>query len=37
MNRVTFAKTITENDLKRQNFIYSFLSSVRQKMDIKRK
>jgi len=37
MNRIDFAKEITENDLKKQNFIYSFLSSVRQKMIGKRR
>ena len=37
MNKVNFAKNITENEVRRENFIYSFLSSVRQKMLIKRK
>ena len=37
MKKVKFAKTITENDIKKENFIYSFLSSVRQKMLTKRK
>ena len=37
MNKLTFAKNITENEIRRENFIYSFLSSVRQKMLIKRK
>ena len=37
MNKLTFAKGVTENELRKQNFIYSFLSSVRQKMLIKRK
>ena len=37
MKKVRFAKTITENDIKKENFIYSFLSSVRQKMLTKRK
>ena len=37
MQKLTFAKEITENDLKKQNFIYSFLSSVRQKMQTKKK
>ena len=32
MNKVSFAKDITENELRKENFIYSFLSSVRQKM-----
>ena len=37
MKKVDFAKTITENDIRKENFIYSFLSSVRQKMLSKRK
>ena len=37
MNKINFAKNITENEIRRENFIYSFLSSVRQKMLIKRK
>jgi len=37
MNRINFAKNITENELRRENFIYSFLSSVRQKMLLKKK
>ena len=37
MNKVSFAKDITENDIKRENFIYSFLSSIRQKMQQGRK
>ena len=37
MNKVSFAKDITENELRKENFIYSFLSSVRQKMLTKRK
>ena len=37
MNKVKFAKSITENELKRENFIYSFLTSVRQKMQVRRK
>ena len=37
MNEINFAKKITENDIKKENFIYSFLSSVRQKMLTKRK
>ena len=37
MNEVAFAKDITENELRRENFIHSFLSSVRQKMLTKRK
>ena len=37
MQKLTFAKTITENNIKKENFIYSFLSSIRQKMETKRK
>ena len=37
MNKIKFAKTVTENDLKRENFIYSFLTSVRQKMQVRKK
>jgi len=32
MNKISFVKDITENELRKENFIYSFLSSVRQKM-----
>ena len=35
MKRLTFTKKITENDIRKENFIYSFLSSVRQKMQTK--
>ena len=37
MKEVDFAKNITENDIRKENFIYSFLSSIRQKMLSKRK
>jgi len=37
MKRVTFAKDITENEIRKENFIVSFLSSVRQKMLTKQK
>ena len=37
MQRLAFVKNITENDIRKENFIYSFLSSVRQKMQTKRK
>ena len=37
MNEIKFAKSKTENELRKENFIYSFLSSVRQKMLTKRK
>ena len=37
MKKLTFAKAITENEIKKENFIYSFLSSVREKMEQRRK
>ena len=37
MNELSFAKDVTENEIRKENFIYSFLSSVRQKMLTKRK
>ena len=37
MKNVNFAKKTTTNELSRENFIYSFLSSVRQKMESKKK
>jgi len=32
MKKIAFAKDQTENEIKKQSFIYNFLSSVRQKM-----
>ena len=37
MNEIKFAKNQTENELRKENFIISFLSSIRQKMLAKRK
>ena len=37
MKKVNFAKAITENDIRKGNFIYSFLSSIRQKMEARKK
>ena len=37
MNEIKFAKNETTNELRKENFIYSFLSSIRQKMLSKRK
>jgi len=37
MKKINFAKAITENDIRKENFIYSFLSSIRQKMVVKKK
>ena len=37
MKKINFAKNITENEIRKENFIYSFLSSIRTKMQTKRK
>ena len=37
MKNLTFAENITENEIRKENFVYSFLSSVRQKMQTQRK
>ena len=37
MKNLTFAKEVTENKIRKENFIYGFLSSVRQKMLTKKK
>ena len=37
MNDLTFAEAKTENEIKKENYIRSFLSSVRQKMQVKKK
>jgi len=37
MKKLAFSKDVTENEIRKENFIYSFLSSVRQKMQTKRK
>ena len=37
MQKIKFVKKITENEIKKENFIYSFLSSIRQKMESKKK
>ena len=37
MNKLSFAKQVTDNEIRKENFIESFLSSVRQKMLSKRK
>ena len=37
MKNISFAKNITENELKKENFIVGFLSSIRHKMESKRK
>jgi len=33
MKKISFAKDITENEIRKENFIEGFLSSVRQKME----
>ena len=37
MKKLNFTKNITENEIRKENFIRSFLSSIRQKMQIRRK
>ena len=37
MTDIKFTEAITENEIKRENFIYGFLSSVRQKMENSKK
>ena len=37
MKKVNFAKSTTVNEIKKENFIYSFLSSIRQKMESRKK
>ena len=37
MKELRFTKTITENEIRKENFVYSFLSSVRQKIQQKNK
>ena len=37
MNKLSFVKQVTENEIRKENFIESFLSSVRQKMLQRRK
>ena len=37
MKKINFAKAITENDIRKENFVYGFLSSIRKKMEAKRK
>jgi len=37
MNKLTFAKATTVNEVKKENFIVGFLSSIRQKMEAKKK
>ena len=37
MKELSFTKNITENEIRKENFIRSFLSSIRQKMQTRRK
>ena len=37
MNKISFAEAETINEVRKENFIYSFLSSIRQKMESKKK
>ena len=37
MKKIKFAKNTTVNNIRKENFIYSFLSSIRKKMESKRK
>ena len=37
MKELKFTKNITENEIRKENFIRSFLSSIRQKMQARRK
>ena len=37
MKKIKFTKNITVNEIRKENFIHSFLSSIRQKMISKRK
>tara|TARA_Y100000590_G_scaffold461478_1_gene623141 strand:- start:1077 stop:1529 length:453 start_codon:yes stop_codon:yes gene_type:complete len=37
MKKIEFAKAFTQNDIRKENFIYGFLSSIRQKMEAKKK
>ena len=37
MKKVKFSKATTDNEIMKENFIYSFLSSIRQKMRVRQK
>ena len=37
MQKIAFVRGVTVNEIKQENFIYGFLSSIRQKMQSKRK
>ena len=37
IKEIKFTQAFTENDIRRENFVYGFLSSIRQKMEAKKK
>jgi hypothetical protein len=37
MKKLSFAEDITQNEIRKENFIQGFLSSVRQKMQQRRR
>ena len=37
MKKINFVKATTVNEIRKENFVYSFLSSIRQKMETKKK
>ncbi len=37
MKKIDFVKATTVNEIRKENFVYSFLSSIRQKMETKKK
>ncbi len=37
MQELQFSENVTENEIRKENFIYSFLSSIRQKMESNKK
>ena len=37
MKKIEFAENVTENEIKKESFVYSFLSSIRQKMESSKK
>ena len=37
MKKIKFAKGVTENEINKENFVYGFLSSIRQKMQQRRR
>ena len=37
MKKINFSKNVTENEIRKENFIEGFLSSIRQKMEQRKK